>query len=76
MEVDPFDRGVIFEQRRTPLKPGTTNSCNGKKEDFKKSLHALINRDRSEFLYKVKDSFIVLYHPPLFKKKVVSRYNL
>ena len=42
MEVDPFDRGVIFEQRRTPLKPGTTNSCNGKKEDFKKSLHALI----------------------------------
>lgn len=44
MEVDPFDRGVIFEQRRTPLKPGTTNSCNGKKEDFKKSLHALINR--------------------------------
>lgn len=54
MEVDPFDRGVIFEQRRTPLKPGTTNSCNGKKEDFKKSLHALINRDRSEFLYKVK----------------------
>ena len=54
MEVDPFDRGVIFEQRRTPLKPGTTNSCNGKKEDFKKSLHALINRDRSEFLYKSK----------------------
>lgn len=75
MEVDPFDRGVIFEQRRTSLKPGTTNSCNGKKEDFKKSLHALINRDRSEFLYK-SNSYIVLYHPPLFIKKVVYRYNL